>query len=142
MKVAGNSRQLLRAAGMFLIACASTSLIYADVSLSISPASGTVQVGKPFTVDVNVNGLDPNNDLYDYTFDLQFDPTVFEVLAANNGTIFDYAGSTPFYSPGTIFNKTGFVAQESGLDVTGNFSGTGGLLGSFSFEALKPAAST
>ena len=146
MKPGRNSRQIhrcARAAGMFLgIACASSSLIYADVSLSISPASGTEQVGQPFTLDVSVNGLNPMNDLYSYTFDLQFDPKVFEVLAANDGTIFNYAGSTPFYSPGTIFNTTGFVALQSGIDVTGNFNGTGGLLGSFSFEALKPAVGT
>jgi hypothetical protein len=124
------------------IACASSSLIYANVLLSISPASGTEQVGQPFTVDVSVNGLNPTNDLNSYTFDLRFDPKVLEVLAVNDGTIFNYAGSTPFYSPGTIHNTTGFVALQSGLDVTTAFNGTGGLLGSFSFEALKAAVGT
>ena len=144
MKLAGNSRQtvrLARAGGMFLIACASSSLSYA-ASLTISPASGTEQVGQPFTVSVSVKGLDPAKDLFDYTFDLMFDPKVFEVLAANDGTIFNYAGNSPTYFDGTINNKTGFVTLQSGTDTNMSFTGTGGLLGSFSFEALQPAAST
>lgn len=144
MKLTGNSGQILglaRGAGMFLIACASSSLVYA-ASLTISPSAGTEEVGKPFTVNVNVTGLDPTNNLYDYTFDLQFDPKVFEVLAANDGTIFNYAGNSPIYIDGTIDNTNGFVTLQSGIDTNASFTGTDGLLGSFSFEALKPAVST
>lgn len=144
MKLIGNSRQihgLARAAGMFLIACASSSLVYAT-SLTISPSTGTEQVGKEFTVNVNVIGLDPGNDVYDYTFDLKFDPTVFEVLATNDGTIFNYAGNSPTYIDGTIDNTNGFVTFQSGLDTNASFTGTSGLLGSFIFEALKPAVSS
>src|SRR5579885_2094912 len=126
---------------MFLIACGLGALVHA-ASLTISPATGTEQVGQPFTLDVNVTGLDPTKDLYDYTFDLQFDPKVFEVLAANDGTIFNYAGNSPFYVDGTIDNVNGFVTLQSGLDSNAGFTGTGGLLGSFTFEALHPFTNT
>jgi hypothetical protein len=102
-------------------------------SLTISPATGTEQVGQPLTVSVSVKGLDPLKDLYDYTFDLKFDPKVFEVLAANDGTIFNYAGNSPMYFEGTIDNTHGFVTLQSGLDTNASFVGTGGLLGSFTF---------
>lgn len=124
-----------------LITCASTSSLYA-ASLTISPATGTEQVGQSFTVNVNVNGLNPSNDLYDYSFDLKFDPTVFEVLAANDGAIFNYAGNSPIYFDGTIDNTNGFVTFEGGLDTDASFTGTAGLLGSFIFEALKPASNS
>jgi MYXO-CTERM domain-containing protein len=65
---------------------------------------------------------------------------LFKVLAANDGTIFDYGGNTGAYFDGAIDNTLGFVTAESGLDINGSFSGTSGLLGSFTFEALRPAA--
>ncbi len=134
-------RRLTLITTALLIAGASISPVYA-ASLSISPATGTQQVGQPFSVNVNVNGLDPTNDLYDYTFDLKFDPTVFEVLAANDGAIFNYAGNSPIYFDGTIDNTNGFVTFEGGLDSNASFTGTGGLLGSFTFEALQATANT
>jgi hypothetical protein len=127
-------------AALLLITCASTPRMYAAM-LTISPASGTEQVGQSFTVSVSVSGLDPLNDLYDYSFDLAFDPTVFKVLAANDGTIFDYGGNTGVYFDGTIDNTNGFVTAQGGLDNNGSFNGTGGLLGKFTFEALEPTAS-
>ncbi|HZU28291.1 MAG TPA: cohesin domain-containing protein [Bryobacteraceae bacterium] len=131
----------VRASIILLMACLSGSLLHAT-SLTISPATGTEQVGQPFTLNVSVAGLNPAADLYDYTFDLQFDPHAFEVLAANDGTIFNYAGNAPFYMDGAIDNVNGFVTFHSGIDTNAGFTGTGGLLGSFTFEALKPFAST
>ncbi len=131
--------RLAPAAALLLSACASTPRMYAAM-LTINPASGSEQVGEPFEVSLSVSGLDPLNDLYDYSFDLAFDPTVFKVLAANDGTIFDYGGNTGIYFDGTIDNTLGFVTAQSGLDINGSFSGTSGLLGSFTFEALRPAA--
>jgi hypothetical protein len=144
MKLEGSFRQISRwalIAAMLLIPGTSTSVAYAAM-MTISPASGTEVVGQLFSVSVNVSGLDSMNDLYAYSFDLAFDPTVFEVLAANDGTVFDYAGNSPVYIDGTIDNQNGFVTLQSGLDTNASFTGTGGLLGSFSFEALRALAST
>ncbi len=144
MKLTGNSKQMLRfaqAAGTLLMACAWISPAY-GTTLSINPSTGSEPVGQQFSVGVSVDGLDPANELYDYSFDIQFDPAVFQVLAANDGTIFDYGGNTGFYSDGTIDNVNGFVTFQSGLDINGAFSGTGGLLGAFIFEASQPASGT
>ncbi len=131
--------RLAPAAALLLIACGSTFTVYA-ATLTISPATGAQQVGQPFDVSVSVSGLDSLNDLYAYSFDLAFNPTDFKVLAANDGTIFDYGGNTGIYFDGAIDNTLGFVTAESGLDIIGSFSGTSGLLGRFTFEALRPAA--
>jgi Cohesin domain len=122
------------------VAAMLTSTIYA-ATLIISPVTGAEQVGQPFGVSVSVSGLDPLNDLYAYSFDLAFDPTAFKLLTANDGTIFDYGGNTGVYFEGAINNTLGFVTAESGLDINGSFNGTSGLLGRFTFEALRPAAS-
>ena len=137
-----NLSQSLRSAlvaAILLIAPGATSTAY-GATLTISPSTGSQQVGQSFTVSVSASGLDPLNDLYDYSFDLAFDPTVFKVLTANDGTIFDYGGNTGVYFDGTIDNTLGFVSAQSGLDINGSFSGTSGLLGSFTFEALRSAA--
>jgi len=131
---------IFKFAAILLIACGATSTVYAT-TLTISPVTGAEQVGQPFDVSVSVSGLDPLNDLYVYSFDLAFNPADFKVLAANDGTIFDYGGNTGVYFDGAINNALGFVTAQSGLDINGSFNGTGGLLGRFTFEALRPAAS-
>jgi hypothetical protein len=138
MKRTGTFAQTLRL-GTVLMACAWISPAYGAL-MFFNPSSGTEQVGQPFSLNVSVSGLDPTNDLYDYTFDLQFDPMVFQVVAANDGTIFDYAGNTGLYFDGTIDNVNGVVTMQSGIDINQGFSGTGGLLGTFTFEALQAAS--
>jgi general secretion pathway protein D len=133
--------RLAPVAALLLIACGEISTVYA-ATLTISPVTGAQQVGQPFDVSVSVSGLDSLNDLYAYSFDLAFNPADFKVLAANDGTIFDYGGNTGLYFGGAINNTLGFVTAESGLDINGSFNGTGGLLGRFTFEALRPAAGT
>jgi hypothetical protein len=144
MKRTGKFEQLLRLSritGMLLLACTWSSSAYGSlVFIDIPPSP--VQVGQPFSVNVNANGLDPTNELYDYSFDLQFDPSVFQVSAANDGTIFDYGGNTGLYFDGTIDNVNGFVTFQSGIDIFQGFSGTGGLLGAFTFDALQPASNS
>ena len=134
-------RHVARAAALLLIACASTFSVEAAM-LTINPSTGVEQTGQPFTVSVSVSGLDPLDDLYTYSFDLAFNSADFKVLAANDGTIFDYGGNTGVYVDGAIDNTHGFVANQGGLDINQGFNGTGGLLGSFTFEALRPFAST
>jgi MYXO-CTERM domain-containing protein len=129
--------RLIPAAALLLMAWGSASTAYAADILTISPATGVEQVGQPFTVSVSANGLDSSNDLYAYSFDLAFDPTVFQALAANDGTIFDYGGGTGLYFDGLIDNTNGFVAAQGGIDINGAFNGTGGLLGQFTFVALR-----
>lgn len=145
MKLEENFRPIPRwalTAALLWILCVSTTAAYGDVVMTISPASGTELIGQMFTVSVNVSGLDPMKELYDYSLDLKFNPKVFEVLAANDGTIFNYPGNTPVYIAGTIDNKFGIVSNQAGIDRNASFNGTGGLLGQFTFEALQPRAST
>lgn len=142
MKPTGNTKNMLkfmRLAGALLFACFLSSSAYGAI-VFIDPAMGSVTAGQPFTVNVSVDGLDPSNDLYDFSFDLQFDPKVFEVLAANDGTIFDYSSNTGLYFDGSIDNVNGFVTSQSGIDLFQGFTGTGGLLGTFTFQALQPAS--
>ena len=71
-----NLSQSLRSAlvtATLLIAPGATFTVGAAM-LTISPATGSEQVGQSFTVSVSASGLDPLNDLYDYSFDLAFDP--------------------------------------------------------------------
>jgi hypothetical protein len=142
MKPTGNSKNMpkfMRLAGALLFACVFSSSAFGTIAF-IDPPIGTVQVGQPFAVNVGINGLDPANDLYDFSFDLQFDPAVFEVLSANDGTIFDYSGNTGLYFDGSIDNVNGFVTFQSGIDLFQGFTGTGGLLGTFTFQPLQPAS--
>ena len=131
-------RVLLAAATLF-IACGALSRTYA-ATLTIDPSSGAVMVGVPFTVTVSVSGLDPASDLYDYSFDLGFNPADFEALSAGDGSIFNYAGNSPIYIDGSIDNSGGLVSDEAGIDTFADFTGTGGLVGTFTFEALAPFA--
>jgi hypothetical protein len=134
-------QRLTRLGAALLISCASSAPVYA-ASLTISPSTGVEQVGQTFSVTVSVSGLDTTNDLYDYTLDLQFDPSVFKVLSANDGTIFNYNASAGLYIDGLIDNTNGFVSSESGIDINQGFVGTGGVLGTFTFEALTTAANS
>lgn len=129
-------RVLLATATLF-IAYSTVSKSYA-ATLTLDPSSGTVMVGVPFTVDVSVSGLNPANDLYDYSFDLGFNPADFEVLSAGDGSIFNYAGNSPIYLDGNIDNSGGLVSDQAGIDTLAGFTGTGGLLGTFTFEAVAP----
>jgi hypothetical protein len=144
MKRKDNNKRIQRLARMgaaLLIAYASSAPLHA-ASLTINPSTGIEQVGQTFTVTVSVSGLVATNDLYDYTFDLQFDPAVFRVLSANDGTIFNYNPSAGLYLDGLIDNTNGFVSSESGIDINQGFSGTGGVLGTFTLQTLTTATNT
>lgn len=129
--------RLLLATATIVIACSTVSRSYA-ATLTLDPSSSTVIVGVPFTADVSVSGLDPANDLYDYSFDLGFNPADFQVLSAGDGSIFNYAGNSPIYLGGNIDNSTGLVSDQAGIDTLASFTDTGGLLGTFTFVAVAP----
>jgi hypothetical protein len=112
-------------------------------TLSISPSGGTETVGVPFTLNVSLSnfsgdGSTPATRLDNYTFDLLFNPNVFEATQAQVGTIFGpNDGIHGTYIPGTIDNTFGDIAFNGGIDATDMFSGTGGLLGIFTFVPLE-----
>jgi len=116
-------------------------------TLSITPSTGTETVGVPFTLDVNLSnfsgdGSTPATRLNNYTFDLLFNPKVFEATQAQVGTIFGpNDGIHGIYIPGTIDNTFGDIAFNGGIDATDMFSGKGGLLGTFTFLPLETSSS-
>jgi hypothetical protein len=131
---------LLRTASVLAVLACTSAAAYGSIIFEISPDSGAVQLNKTFTLDVSLTGLDPNNPLYDYTFDLNFDPAVFQLVSDSSGTIFDCMPGC-FFDP-TIDNVAGKAAGVSGIDVNMTFNGTGGLLGEFVFQpiAMSPGS--
>jgi hypothetical protein len=110
-------------------------------------ASGSFSPGQPFTLAINISGLNSDNadglELYDYSFDTQFDPTSLQVVSIGDGTIFNYNNMTGDYDEGTTYsNANGVISQQNGLDTYGGFAGTGGLLGEVTFESIGTAPNT
>ena len=78
---------------------------FADTVLSVSPASSTVTNGSTFAVDVNISGV---TDLYNFQFDLGFNPAVIQATNVLEGAFLSGGGST-FFLPGTIDNTAGSI---------------------------------
>lgn len=107
----------------------------ANLSVS-SPA--TVSEGSSFTVDVNISGV---TDLYDYQFDLAFNPGILSATSVLEGGFLTSGGST-FFVPGTIDNVGGTIAfnADTLLGMISGVSGSGTLL-VFDFTATAPGVS-
>ncbi len=95
-------KNLLIFSGLLL---AGTSLAFADLELSIVPASQNVSPGQTFRVDIDVNSVP---DLYDYQFSLAFNPLVLAADKVTEGALFANTGNS-FFSPGTIDNSGGTI---------------------------------
>lgn len=137
---------LLPVAVLFVSGSVAMQAASLTATLSISPSAGTETVGVPFTLDVNLtnfsgNGSTPATRLNNYTFDLLFNPNVFEATQAQVGTIFGpNDGIHGIYILGTIDNSIGDISLNGGIDATNMYSGTGGLLGTFTFVPLKTSS--
>jgi adhesin HecA-like repeat protein len=98
----------------------------------------TVINGSSFAADVNISGV---TDLYDYQFDLSFNPTVLQANNILEGTFLAGGGST-FFIPGAIDNTAGTIAfnADTLLTAISGVSSSGTLL-EFKFTALAPGTS-
>jgi Cohesin domain/PEP-CTERM motif len=81
----------------------------ADNVVSIQPAASNASVGDSFTLDVDITGA---TDLYDFEFDIGFNPSVLSVTGVTEGSFLpDGNGGEPtFFLPGTIDNVGGSVS--------------------------------
>jgi hypothetical protein len=124
---------------LFMIVLLSPACSYADAVLSVqSPA--TVSQGSTFVVQVNISGA---ADVYDFQFDLGFNPAVLQATSVVEGAFLPGGGAT-FFIPGTIDNIGGSVANNADtlIGAVPGVSGAGPLtLVLFDFTALAPGTS-
>lgn len=108
------------------------------IVLSIRPVSSTVSVGSMFAVDVNISGV---TDLYDYQFDLSFNPALLQATNVLEGTFLSAGGPT-YFIPGTIDNTAGNITfnADTLLTAISGVSGDGTLV-VFDFTAIAPGTS-
>jgi len=98
----------------------------------------TVSQGSTFEVDVmTLNAV----DLFDYQFDLTFNPGVLSAVGVSEGPFLSNGGTT-FFLPGTIDNSGGTITlnADSLLGPIPGVSGSGVLV-QFDFTALEPGLS-
>jgi len=131
--------KLVLFAAIATMAVLPSSIHAATAQMNIFPSGGGLSVGVPFQVQVTLSDLNPADSLFAYTFDLAFDPAVFQAQSVLDGTIFDPGG---FYTTGTIDNIFGTINLEAGLDLNQTFLGTGGLLGTVMFLPISEAIGT
>jgi hypothetical protein len=130
----------LRIAAMLagiVLASALSAPLWADSVLSASSVS-TVSAGSSFDVDVNITGA---ADLFDYQFDLAFDPAVVQATTISEGAFLSSGGATVFI-PGTIDNTGGNITFNAGtlLTAISGVSGSG-ILVTFDFAAVASGVS-
>jgi hypothetical protein len=118
--------------------CSSPSFASSIPALSVDPPISTVTAGSGFTVDVNISNV---TDLYDFQFDLTFDPEVLQASNVTEGTFLSDAGST-FFLPGLIDNVGGSISfnADTLLSAIPGASGSG-TLAQFDFTALASGTS-
>jgi cohesin domain-containing protein/PEP-CTERM motif-containing protein len=128
---------LSAAVALFMIVLFSPTRTCADAILSVQTPS-TVSQGSTFAVGVNISGV---TNLYDFQFDLSFNPAVLHATNVLEGTFLSGGGST-FFIPGTIDNTTGNVTfdVDTLLGPVPGVSGNG-TLALFDFTALASGTS-
>jgi Cohesin domain len=87
-----------------LLLFAGTTSAFSD-TIFISPASQDVYAGQTFAVDVNVGNIP---DLYDYQFNLSFDPAVLAAQSITEGALFANTNNS-YFLPGSIDNGAGSI---------------------------------
>lgn len=109
----------------------------ADAVLSVSSVP-TVPQGSSFAVDVNISGA---VDLYDFQFDLFFDPTVLQATNIVEGAFLSDGGAT-FFFPGFVDNSTGSITFNADTLETAipGMNGSGTLI-EFDFTAVATGTS-
>jgi hypothetical protein len=106
-------------------------------SLSVNPSVPTINLGQTVTVNINIANV---LDLYGYTFDLNFDDSLFDPVGTmTEGPFLKTGGPTEFLSlgytsPGLIQFTLGFLLGEV-PGVTGS-----GTLASMVFRGAAPGS--
>jgi hypothetical protein len=133
------SRMIGVIAGAFLASMLGLPSLADSVPLlSVSPVSSTASTGSTFAVDVNISSV---TDVYDYQFDLSFNPAVLQATSVLEGAFLPTGGAT-FFVPGTIDNIGGNITfnADTLLAAISGVSG-GGTLVVLDFTALAPGTS-
>jgi hypothetical protein len=92
-----------------------------DTTVSIEPASQTVDAGETFTVNISCV---PGQPVKGYEFKMSFDASLLQANSVVEGDIFD--GYTTFFNAGTINNNAGSIVDMYNLIVgAGNVSELG-----------------
>lgn len=121
-----------------LLLLAPSHAVADGIVLSIQPVSSTVGVGSTFAVDVNISGV---TDLYDYQFDLSFNPAVLQATNVLEGAFLSSGGAT-YFIPGIIDNTDGNVTFNADTLLTAISGVSGdGTLAVFDFTAIAPGTS-
>jgi hypothetical protein len=118
--------------------CAPGSVLADTATLSIvTPA--TVPQGSSFAVDVNISSA---SDLYDFQFDLGFNPAVLQLTNIEEGSFLASGGSASFFLPGAIDNVTGSATfnADTLFSLVPGVTGDGTLV-QFDFMALATGTS-
>jgi hypothetical protein len=113
-------------------------------TIAISPSPKTVSVGESFSLDVAIANV---NDLFDYQFDVNFNPTILHANGISDGGFLTSGGGTSVFGGAfllNIDNTTGLItildsllgSAPPAIGVTG-----GGVLASLNFTALAAGAS-
>ncbi len=133
MRIPASRTALLLFAFLLLPGMASAD----SVSLNVSSAASVPQ-GNNFTVDVNISGV---TDLYDFQFDLSFDPTILQVTNIAEGAFLPGSGAT-FFLPGFIDNSAGTITFNADtLEAAIPGANGAGTLIEFSFDASSVGTS-
>jgi len=98
----------------------------------------TISQGSSFALDVNIANV---TDLFDFQFDLTFDPSLLQATEAIEGAFLPGGGDT-FFVPGIIDNTGGSVLfnADSLLSAISGVTGSGTLV-EFNFAALASGTS-
>ena len=131
-------RRMLVSVAAVLVCCIAPPL-HANIP-TVSVGSAFVGSGDVFQIPVNISSV---TDLFDFQFDLSFDPSVVQLLGVSEGPFLSggVPGSTIFF-PGLIDNTAGTVTFVSDT-LVGPVPGVGGsgTLASLRFQAVGPGLS-
>jgi hypothetical protein len=120
-------------------------------SIAFNPSSTTVTVGETLHLEIDIGQLTPAfnsqfqglSDLYAWSLEVDFDPTIFQALDLNEGAFLPATGATNFF-PGLIDNNggsIGFVSDSlSGAAVGADATQHGGSLVIADFQAIATSS--
>jgi len=118
----------LLALGVGLLPMASA---FAVPTFAVTSNTGQVLSGGTIHINVAAQGV---ADLYDYQFDLNYDPTKFQFVSGSEGPFLATAGTTFFYGGSLGLGSLQFVFDT--LLGAGPGASGSGVLASFDFMAL------
>ena len=114
--------------------CATRAASAAPITLQVAPGSATVLPGESFSLEVEISNA---VDLFDYQFDLVFDPTFLLATSVSDGGFLTAGGGTSLFSGplGLIDNSSGSITVLDSL--TGPVPPATGVSGAGTLVAIK-----